>query len=124
MELCEYPLSKGLLKCLKVYLGEPGKYSVFPVAVCQESVKVRVVVQRLPRRLHGEDSSEFAFVYTEDLLEGTPSSAEEDGIEFSVVLKEDPQALGDSKDRVAMGDVLNYLTVDVFCELYSALSAA
>jgi hypothetical protein len=25
---------------------------------------------------------------------------------------------------VAMGDVLNYLTVDVFCELYSALSAA
>ena len=26
MELCEYPLSKGLLKCFKVYLGEPGEY--------------------------------------------------------------------------------------------------
>jgi hypothetical protein len=74
--------------------------------------------------LHGEDSTEFAFVYTKDLLEGTPSSAEEDGIEFAVVLKEDPQALGDSKDGVAMGDVFNYFTVDVFCELYSALSSA
>jgi hypothetical protein len=54
------------------------------------------LVQRFPRRLHGEDSSEFAFVYTKDILEGTPSSAEEDGIEFAVVLKEDPQALGDN----------------------------
>lgn len=33
MELCEYPLSEGLLDCFKVYLGEPGKYPVFPVAV-------------------------------------------------------------------------------------------
>jgi hypothetical protein len=74
--------------------------------------------------LHGEDSTEFAFVYTKDLLEGTPSSTEEDCIEFAVVLKEDPQALGDSKDGVAMGDVFNYFTVDVFCELYSALSSA
>jgi hypothetical protein len=113
-----------LLKCFKVYLCEPGKYSVFPVAVCQESVKVRMVVQRLPRRLHGEDSSEFAFVYPEDLLEGTPSSTEEDGVKLAVVLKEGSQAFRDSKDGVAMGDVLNYFTVDVFCELYSALSAA
>jgi hypothetical protein len=85
------------------------------------------LVQRFSGRLHGEDSSEFAFVYPKDILEGTPSSTEEDGIEFAVVLKEDPQALGDSKDRVdcvAMGDILNYFTVDVFCELYSALSAA
>jgi hypothetical protein len=35
-------------------------------------------------------------------------------MEFAVVLKEDPQALGDSKDGVAMGGVFNYFTVDVF----------
>ena len=88
MELCEYPLSKGFFNSFEVYLSESAEGTVFPVAVCQESVKVRVVVQRFSRRLHGEDSSEFAFVYPEDLLEGTPSSAEEDGIEFAVVLKE------------------------------------
>jgi hypothetical protein len=44
MELCEYPLSKGLLKCFKVYLCEPGEYAVFPVAVSEETVKVRVIV--------------------------------------------------------------------------------
>jgi hypothetical protein len=83
-----------------------------------------MIVEGFPRRLHGEDSSEFAFVCPKDFLEGTPSRAEEDGIKFAVVLKEDPQALGDSKDRVAVGDVFNYFTVDVFGELYSALSAA
>jgi len=49
------------------------------------------------------------FVYPKDFLEGTPSSTEEDGIKFAEVLKEDPQAFGDSKDRVAMGDVLKLL---------------
>jgi hypothetical protein len=38
MELCEYPLSKGLLKCFKVYLGKPGKYAVFPEAVSEEAM--------------------------------------------------------------------------------------
>jgi hypothetical protein len=83
-----------------------------------------MIVEGFPCRLHGEDSSEFAFVYPKDILQGTPSSTEEDCIEFTVVLKEGSQAFRDSKDRVAMGDVLNYFTVDVFCELYSALSAA
>jgi hypothetical protein len=83
-----------------------------------------MIVEGFPCRLHGEDSSEFSFVYPKDLLEGTPSRAEEDGIEFAVVLKEGSQAFRDGKDRVAMGDVFNYFTVDVFCELYSALSAA
>jgi hypothetical protein len=55
--------------------------------------------------LYGKDSTEFAFVYTKDLLEGTPSSTEEDCIEFTVVLKEGSQAFRDSKDRVAMGGV-------------------
>jgi hypothetical protein len=67
-----------------------------------------MIVEGFSCRLHGEDSSEFAFVYPKDFLEGLPSSTEEDGVKFAVVLKEDPQALGDSKDRVAMGDVLNY----------------
>ena len=38
----------------------------------------------------------------------------EDGVKLAVVLKEGSQAFRDSKDRVAMGDVLNYFTVDVF----------
>jgi hypothetical protein len=38
MELCESPLSKGLLKSFKVYLGKPGKYAVFPVAVSEETM--------------------------------------------------------------------------------------
>jgi hypothetical protein len=83
-----------------------------------------MIVEGFPRRLHGEDSSEFTFVYLKDLLEGTPSSTEEDGIEFAVVLKEAPQASWYGKDRVAMWNVFDYFTVDVFCELYSALSAA
>jgi hypothetical protein len=83
-----------------------------------------MIVEGFSCRLHGEDSSEFAFVYPKDLLEGTPSRAEEDGIEFAVVLKEGSQAFRDGKDRVAMSNVFDYFTVDVFCELYSALSAA
>jgi hypothetical protein len=124
MELGEYPFSEGLFDSFEVYLQEPGKYAVFPVPICQDSVKVRMIVERFAGCLHGEDSSEIAFVYTKDFLEGTPSSAEEDGVKLAVVLKEGSQAFRDSKDRVAMGDVLNYFTVDVFRELYSALSSA
>jgi hypothetical protein len=73
-----------------------------------------MIVEGFSCRLHGEDSSEFSFVYPKDILEGTPSSAEEDGVKLAVVLKEGSQAFRDSKDGVAMGDVLNYFTVDVF----------
>ena len=57
MELSEDALCEGLLNCVEIYLREPGKYAVFPEAICQESVKVRVIVQRLPSCLHGKDSS-------------------------------------------------------------------
>ena len=64
------------------------------------------MVQRLTCRLHRKDGGEFAFVYPKDFLEGTPSSAKEDGIEFAIVFKEDPETLWNGKDCVAMGYVL------------------
>ena len=44
MELSEYSLNEGLLNCLEVYLREPGKYAVVPIAVSQEPVKMRIKV--------------------------------------------------------------------------------
>jgi hypothetical protein len=124
MELREHPFSEGFFNRLEVYLQERGKYAIFPVAISEESVQVRVIVQRLTCRLHRKDSTEFAFVYPKDLLEGTPSSTEEDSVKLAVVLKEGSQAFGDSKDRVAMSNDFDYFTVEMLCKLYSALSAA
>ena len=63
--------------------------------------------------MYGEDSSEFVFVYPKDILQGTPSSTEEDGVKFAVVLKEGAHAFWYSKDGVAMRDVLDNFTVDM-----------
>ena len=73
-----------------------------------------MMVERLACGLHRKDSCEFTLVDSEYLRQSSPCSAEEDGIEFAVVLKEGSQAFRDSKDGVAMGDVFNYFTVDVF----------
>ncbi len=80
-----------------------------------------MIVEGFSCRLHGEDSSEFAFVYPKGLLEGTPSSTEEDGIEY---LRKARKRLRIVKTLWRWGTSLNYFTVDVFCELYSALSSA
>jgi hypothetical protein len=49
---------------------------------------------------------------------------EEDGIEFAIVFKEDPETLWNGKDCVAMGNVLNHFSMDVFRELHCPLSSA
>jgi hypothetical protein len=69
--------------------------------------------------LYCKDSTEFALVCPKDFLEGTPSSTEEDCVEFAIVFKESPQAFGDGKDGVAMGDVFDHFAVDVFRVLHS-----
>jgi hypothetical protein len=90
VKLSEYPFSEGLLDCVKVYLSEPCEDTVPPVPVSEESVEMRVIVQCLTGSLHGEDSSELTLIHTEHLRERPPSGMKEDGIELSVVLKEDP----------------------------------
>ncbi len=141
MELGEYPFSEGLFDSFEVYLSESAEGTVFPVAICQESVKVRMIVERLACRLHRKDSCEFTLVDSEYLRQSAPCSAKEDGIEFAVVLKEGPQAFGDGEDGVAdfgelsraVGDVLDDFVVDMLptsprlrrtsCELHRSLSS-
>ena len=48
----------------------------------------------------------------------------ENGVELSVVPKEDSQAFRDGEDGVAMGDVFDNFAVDVFCELHGSLGSA
>jgi hypothetical protein len=124
VELCEYPFSEGFLDWFEVDLSEPGEYAVFPVPICQESVKVRVIIKRLAGCLHSEDSGEFPLVDAECLRYCSPGSTKENGIELTVVLKEDSQAFRDGEDRVAMGDVLDHFAVDVLCKLHCPLSSA
>ncbi len=90
MELSEYPFSEGLFDCFEVYLSESAEGTVFPVAICQDSVKVRMIVQRLACGLHRKDSCEFTLINAECLRQSSPCSAKEDGVEFAVVLKEGP----------------------------------
>ncbi len=123
MKLREHPLSKRFLDCLKIYLQEPGKCAVTPVPICQDAVKVRMIIKRLACCLHGEDSGESTLG---DAEKCPPSGAEEDRVEFAVVHKEDSQALWDGKDSVAdfgelsraVGNLLGDFAVDVFCELH------
>ncbi len=132
MELGEYPFSEGLFDCFEVYLCEYGEYAVFPVAICQESVQVRMKIKRLACCLQSEDSCEFTLINAEYLRQRSPRGTEEDRIEFAVVFKEGPQAFGDGKDGMAdfgelsraVGGVLDHFAVDVLGELNSALSAA
>ena len=55
------------------------------------------------------------------MRERSPGSLKEDSIKRAVVLKEYPEALGDSKDRVAMRDVFDNFAVEVFCKLHRSL---
>ena len=48
----------------------------------------------------------------------------ENGVELSVVLKEDSQAFWDCEDGVAMRDVLDHFVVDMLCELHGSLGSA
>jgi hypothetical protein len=124
MKLSEYPFSKRLLDCFKVYLHESCEDAVFPVSVSEESVKMRMKVKRITSGLYGKDSGQFALIDTEHLRERPPSGTKEYGIELSVVLKEDSQSFRDGEDGVAMGDVFDNFAVDVFCELHGSLSSA
>jgi hypothetical protein len=83
-----------------------------------------MIIKRFPCCLHCEDGGEFTLVDAEYLRECSPRGTEEDGVELSVVLKEDPETLRDGKDRMAMGHVLNHFAVDVFCELYRSFGTA
>lgn len=58
----------------------------------------------------------------EHLLGGTPSSSKEDGVKFVVVFKEAPKPFWDSKDGVAMVDILDDFATDIFRELHRSLS--
>ena len=58
------------------------------------------------------------------MRERPPSGTKENGVELSVVPKEDSQAFWDGKDGVAMGDVFDDFVVDVFGELYCSLRTA
>ena len=124
VERREHPFSEGFLDSFEVYLSESAESTILPVAVSEESVQVRVIVQRLTCRLHRKDGSELTLVYPKDLLEGSPGSTEQDGIEFAVVLKEDPRAFWDGKDGVAMGDIFDDFAVDVLCELHCPFRSA
>jgi hypothetical protein len=55
------------------------------------------------------------------MRERSPGSLKEDSIKRAVVLKEYPEALGDSKDRVAMRDVFDNFAVNMLCELHRSL---
>ena len=83
-----------------------------------------MIVKCLTSGLHSEDSSKFTLVNSERLAKCPPSGTKEDGVELSVVLKEDSQAFRDGEDGVAMRDVFDNFAVDVFCELHGSLSSA
>jgi hypothetical protein len=42
VKLSEHPFSECLLNCVEIYLREPGEYIIFPEAVSEESMKVRM----------------------------------------------------------------------------------
>jgi hypothetical protein len=56
MELRECQFSERWLNCFEVHLSEPGVYAFFPVAVSEESMEVRVIVECLAGCPHSEDS--------------------------------------------------------------------
>ncbi len=58
------------------------------------------------------------------MRERPPSGTKEDSIELSVVLEKHPYTFWDSKGGVAMGNVFDDLTVNVFCELHCSLRPA
>jgi hypothetical protein len=104
VELSEHPFSEGLFNGFEGYLSESAEGTVFPVAICQDAAPGRGWFNASPA------------VCT--------SGTEEDSIEFAIVLKEHPQAFGDSKDCVTMGHVLNYFAIEMLCELHCPLGSA
>jgi hypothetical protein len=122
VELSEHPFSEGLFNGFEDYLGEPGECTVFPVAICQESVKVRVRYLQ-PCTWLCQDAAPVGGWFNASPAVCT-SGTEEDSIEFAIVLKEHPQAFGDSKDCVTMGHVLNYFAIEMLCELHCPLGSA
>ena len=85
---------------------------------------MRMKVKSIASGLYGEDSSEFAILNSEHLRERSPSGTKEYGVELAVVLKEHPQAFWDGEDGVAVGNIFDYLTVNMLCEFDRSLCPA
>ena len=82
------------------------------------------LVKRLPSGLNCEDGSEFTRIDAEHFRERPPGCLKEDRVKRAVILKEAPNAFGDSKDGMAMRDVFDNLAVHMLSELHGALGPA
>jgi hypothetical protein len=74
--------------------------------------------------LHSEDGSEFTRIDAEHFRERPPGCLKEDRVKRAVILKEAPNAFGDSKDGMAMRDVFDNLAVNMLSELHRSFSPA
>jgi len=95
---------------------------------------VRIVSQEVAKRLHGDDGAGHGIRghlaarcphrLLEKDLQGFPGRAAEIGEKLPVVQEIPAQYLRDAEDKMAMGDLFEYLGTQPFPELHHALLMA